>query len=151
MLRKSLAFARAFARRAGFFRHCVHACRTHCSSSGGRISAGFTTTAMTRSPSERSSGTTSAGSRPKSLAPSRSRSSTPSPPWFATPTPWDAKEAYDYLKQFVLEQMRVPDLPHHPMNDLRNITPPPLPPAPDRLQLSQSAGGRRHRQIPPQA
>jgi hypothetical protein len=29
------------------------------------------------------------------------------------------KEAHDYLKQFVLEQMRVPDWPHYPMNDLR--------------------------------
>jgi hypothetical protein len=32
------------------------------------------------------------------------------------------KEAYDYLKRFVLEQMRVPDLPHYPMNDLRKVT-----------------------------
>jgi hypothetical protein len=39
------------------------------------------------------------------------------------------KEAYDYLKQFVLEQMRVPDIPHYPMNDLRKMTPPPLPPS----------------------
>jgi hypothetical protein len=38
------------------------------------------------------------------------------------------KEAHDYLKQFVLEQMRVPDWPHYPMNDLRKMTPPPLPP-----------------------
>jgi hypothetical protein len=38
------------------------------------------------------------------------------------------KEAYNFLKQFVLEQMRVPDLPHYPMNDLRKMTPPPLPP-----------------------
>jgi hypothetical protein len=38
------------------------------------------------------------------------------------------KEAYNYLKQFVLEQMRVPDIPHYPMNDLRKMTPPPLPP-----------------------
>ena len=42
------------------------------------------------------------------------------------------KEAHDYLKQFVLEQMRVPDLPHYPMNDLRKLTPPPLPPTPDK-------------------
>jgi len=41
------------------------------------------------------------------------------------------KEAYDYLKQFVLEQMRVPDWPHYPMNDLRRMTPPPLPSTPD--------------------
>jgi hypothetical protein len=32
------------------------------------------------------------------------------------------KEAYNFLKQFVLEQMRVPDWPHYPMNDLRKIT-----------------------------
>ena len=32
------------------------------------------------------------------------------------------KEAHDYLKQFVLEQMRVPDWPHYPMNDLRKMT-----------------------------
>ena len=42
------------------------------------------------------------------------------------------KEAYDYLKQFVLEQMRVPDIPHYPMNDLRKMTPPPLPPKSDK-------------------
>jgi hypothetical protein len=42
------------------------------------------------------------------------------------------KEAYDYLKQFVLEQMRVPDIPHYPMNDLRKMTPPPLPPSTDK-------------------
>jgi hypothetical protein len=42
------------------------------------------------------------------------------------------KEAHDYLKQFVLEQMRVPDIPHYPMNDLRKMTPPPLPPTPDK-------------------
>jgi hypothetical protein len=36
------------------------------------------------------------------------------------------KEAYNFLKQFVLEQMRVPDWPHYPMNDLRRMTPPPL-------------------------
>jgi hypothetical protein len=41
------------------------------------------------------------------------------------------KEAYNYLKQFVLEQMRVPDWPHYPMNDLRRMTPPPLPPTHD--------------------
>ena len=41
------------------------------------------------------------------------------------------KEAYNFLKQFVLEQMRVPDWPHYPMNDLRKMTPPPLPPAQD--------------------
>ena len=41
------------------------------------------------------------------------------------------KEAHDYLKQFFLEQMRVPDTPHYPMNDLRKMTPPPLPPTPD--------------------
>jgi hypothetical protein len=41
------------------------------------------------------------------------------------------KEAYDYLKQFVLEQMRVPAWPHYPMNDLGKMTPPPLPPALD--------------------
>jgi hypothetical protein len=29
------------------------------------------------------------------------------------------KEAHDFLQQFVLEQMRVPDIPHYPMNDLR--------------------------------
>ena len=39
------------------------------------------------------------------------------------------KEAYNFLKQFVLEQMRVPDWPHYPMNDLRKITPPPPPPS----------------------
>ena len=33
------------------------------------------------------------------------------------------KEAHGYLQQFVLEQMRVPDLPHYPMNDLRRMTP----------------------------
>ena len=38
------------------------------------------------------------------------------------------KEAYNFLKLFVLEQMRVPDWPHYPMNDLRKMTPPPLPP-----------------------
>jgi hypothetical protein len=38
------------------------------------------------------------------------------------------KEAYNYLKQFVLEQMRVPDWPHYPLNDLRKMIPPPLPP-----------------------
>jgi hypothetical protein len=38
------------------------------------------------------------------------------------------KEAYNFLKQFVLEQMRMPDWPHYPMNDLRRMTPPPLPP-----------------------
>ena len=38
------------------------------------------------------------------------------------------KEVHDYLKQFVLEQMRVPDLPHYSMNDLPKMTPPPLPP-----------------------
>jgi hypothetical protein len=37
-------------------------------------------------------------------------------------------EAYNFLKQFVLEQMRVPDWPHYPMNDLRKITPPRSPP-----------------------
>ena len=42
------------------------------------------------------------------------------------------KEAHDYLKQFVLEQMRVPDWPHYPMNDLRKMTPPPLTPTPDK-------------------
>ena len=31
------------------------------------------------------------------------------------------KEAHDFLQQFVLEQMCVPDIPHHPMNDLRKI------------------------------
>jgi hypothetical protein len=41
------------------------------------------------------------------------------------------KEAYNFLKQFVLEQMRVPDWPHYPMNDLRKMTPPPLPPTQD--------------------
>ena len=41
------------------------------------------------------------------------------------------KEAYNFLKQFVLEQMRVPDWPHYPMNDLRKMTPPPLPPTRD--------------------
>jgi hypothetical protein len=41
------------------------------------------------------------------------------------------KEAYDFLKQFVLEQMRVPEWPHYPMNDLRKMTPPPLPPEHD--------------------
>jgi hypothetical protein len=29
------------------------------------------------------------------------------PGWFATPTAWCWKEAYNFLKQFVLEQMRV--------------------------------------------
>jgi hypothetical protein len=38
------------------------------------------------------------------------------------------KEAYNFLKRFVLEQMHVPDWPHYPMNDLRKMTPPPLPP-----------------------
>jgi len=38
------------------------------------------------------------------------------------------KEAYNFLKQFVLEQMRVPEWPHYPMNDLRKMTSPPLPP-----------------------
>jgi hypothetical protein len=42
------------------------------------------------------------------------------------------KEAYNFLKQFVLEQMRVPDIPHYPMNDLRKMTPPPLPPKLDK-------------------
>jgi hypothetical protein len=42
------------------------------------------------------------------------------------------KEAHDYLKQFVLEQMSVPDIPHYPMNDLRKMTPPPLPPKSDK-------------------
>jgi hypothetical protein len=41
------------------------------------------------------------------------------------------KEAYNFLKQVVLEQMRVPDWPHYPMNDLRKMTPPPLPPTQD--------------------
>ena len=81
-----------------------------------------------RSPSARSSGTTSAGFQPKLLAPFRSRSSTPSPRWFATPIEWGEKEAHNFLQQFVLEQMRVPDWPHYPMTDLRKLTPPPLPP-----------------------
>jgi hypothetical protein len=34
------------------------------------------------------------------------------------------KEAYNFLKQFVLEQIRVPDWPHYPLNDLRKMTPP---------------------------
>ena len=38
----------------------------------------------------------------------------------------DRKEAYNFLKQFVLEQMRVPDWPHYPMNDLREVIPPPV-------------------------
>ena len=42
------------------------------------------------------------------------------------------KKVYDYLKQFVLEQMRVPEWPHYPMNDLRKMTPPPLPRTPDK-------------------
>jgi hypothetical protein len=88
---------------------------------------GSTTTAMTRSPSARSSETTLVGSQPKSLELFQNRSSTRSPQWFAMPTV-GRKEAHDYLKQFVLEQMRVPDLPHYPMNDLRKMTPPPLPP-----------------------
>ncbi len=53
---------------------------------------GFTTTAMTRSPLARSSGTTSAGFQPRSLALSRSRSSTRSLPWFATPTVWGGRK-----------------------------------------------------------
>ena len=31
-------------------------------------------------------------------------------------------EERDYLKLIVLEQMRVPDWPHYPMNDLRQMT-----------------------------
>jgi hypothetical protein len=42
------------------------------------------------------------------------------------------KEACNYPKQFVLEKVRVPDWPHYPMNDLRRMTPPPLPPMPDK-------------------
>jgi hypothetical protein len=32
------------------------------------------------------------------------------------------KEADNFLKQFVLGQMRAPDWPHYPMNDLRKMT-----------------------------
>jgi len=46
-------------------------------------------------------------------------------------------EAYNFLKQFVLEQMRVPDWQHYPMNDLRKITPPPPPP---QLYLPSRSG-----------
>jgi hypothetical protein len=41
------------------------------------------------------------------------------------------EEAHNFLKQFVLEQIRVPDWPHHPMKDLRNMNPPPLLPPQD--------------------
>jgi Ni/Co efflux regulator RcnB len=92
---------------------------------------GFTTTAMTRFPSARSSGTTSAGFQPKSLAPSRSRSSTPSPRWFATPTAW-AEGSVRLPETIRSREMRVPDWSHYPMNHLRKMTPPPLPPTPDK-------------------
>jgi hypothetical protein len=52
------------------------------------------------------------------------------------------KEAHDYLKQFVLEQMRVPDWPHYPMNDLRKMTPPPLTPTPDKWTIALTRKGR---------
>ncbi|HEY5744302.1 MAG TPA: hypothetical protein VIS99_17390 [Terrimicrobiaceae bacterium] len=31
------------------------------------------------------------------------------------------REAYNYRKQFVLEQVRVPEWSHYPMNDLREM------------------------------
>jgi hypothetical protein len=55
------------------------------------------------------------------------------------------KEAYNFLKQFVLEQMRVPEWLRYPMNDLRKMTPPPLPPTlvpgGRHLQLRGGPGG----------
>ena len=42
------------------------------------------------------------------------------------------RKEHDFLQQFVLEQMRVLDWPHYPMNDLRKMTPPPLPPTSDK-------------------
>jgi hypothetical protein len=38
------------------------------------------------------------------------------------------REAYTYLKEFVLEKLEVPDWPLDPMPKLPRKTPPPLPP-----------------------
>jgi hypothetical protein len=38
------------------------------------------------------------------------------------------REAYTYLKEFVLEKLEVPDWPLDPMPKLARMTPPPLPP-----------------------
>jgi hypothetical protein len=38
------------------------------------------------------------------------------------------REAYIYLKEFVLEKLEVPDWPLDPMPKLPRMTPPPLPP-----------------------
>jgi DNA polymerase III delta prime subunit len=38
------------------------------------------------------------------------------------------REAYTYLKEFVLEKLAVPDWPLDPMPKLPRMTPPPLPP-----------------------
>jgi hypothetical protein len=38
------------------------------------------------------------------------------------------KEAYNYLKEFVLEELAVPDWPRDPLPRLPSKTPPPLPP-----------------------
>ena len=48
------------------------------------------------------------------------------------------KEAYNFLKQFVLELKRVPDWPHYSMNDLWENGPPSLPPAGWRLPTNFS-------------
>ena len=38
------------------------------------------------------------------------------------------REAYTYLKDFILEKLEVPDWPLDPMPKLPRMTPPPLPP-----------------------